>query len=219
MRVLRRLSPLTLLLALGCVELFAPAPRQPIRINTYRSRLLGQLGRQRVLILPFRHLEQEAAQGITEAFALELEKAQIVEVISPEGPAARLLERLAVWNNGGRDIHCLNTLRQQYKVGAVAVGCVTQYRPYDPPVLGLRVQVISTRTGSVLWGAEGCFDAREASVQAEMERFYKDYLEVEGRAYGWKLLLTSPRHYAQFVAHQLVATFAPPRRVVASNPN
>ena len=92
---------------------------------------------------------------------------------------------------------------------ALALGHVTQYRAYDPPVLGLRVQIVSTGSGGVLCGAEGCFDAREAGVQASMQRFHGQHLDTDDRSYGWKLLLASPRHYAQFVMHELLATLEP----------
>lgn len=221
MRAARALLPIAASIALGCFPPTDRRPRitsEPPWVSTYRAPALYATGRQRVLVLPFRHLDQEAADCVTESFALELEKTQALEVVSPDDPEAKRLEQIKVWENGGLEVAALTTLRRQFKVDAVALGHVTQYRPYDPPVLGLRVQVVSTRTGAVLWGAEGCFDARDSGVRAMLERFYEHRLDDADRNYGWKLLLASPRHYAQFVAHQLVATLKATRpAAMASN--
>jgi hypothetical protein len=188
-------------------------------VNAYRSPALERMGRRRVLVLPFRDADRGAARTITEAFALEVEKTQALEVVSPYGPASKILEQLTIWDNGGLDVRALTTLRRRFDLDALALGTITQYRAYDPPVLGLRVQVVSARTGGVLWAAEGCFDAREAGVRHLMERFHAQRLEHGERNYGWQILLSSPRHYAQFVANQLVATLRPePPATVASNP-
>jgi len=201
-------------LACGCVPTCIVP--EPPRVNAFRSHVLARMVRPRVLVLPFRYLDQEAAQAITEAFILELEKTQAVEVVSPYTEAGKALEGIQVWDNGGLDVRALTTLRRSHRVDALAIGQVTQYRPFDPPVLGLRVQVVATRTGAVLWGAEGCFDARESGVRALMQRFHDCRLETGERSFGWEVLLSSPRHYAQFVAHQLVATLEAPRPSVVA---
>jgi len=206
-KALSRLAPLAAALALGCTLPPPPQRHALPRLSAFRSPALARLGRLRVLVLPFRHTESGVTRSITEAFTLELEKTQALEVVSPYGAAAKTLEGLSVWEDGGVDVRALSILRRRLDVDALAIGRVTQYRPYDPPVLGLRVQVISARTGGVLWGAEGCFDAREAGVRDQMQRFHARRLDASPRSYGWQLLLSSPRHYAQFVAHELVATF------------
>lgn len=212
------LVPAALLAVLGC----APAvgvPPEPPAVNTYRSPKLDGMERRKVLVVPFRHADDAVARAVTEAFALELEKTLFFEVVSPYGPAAKDFEGLRVWMDGGLEIRSLTALRRRFKVDAVAVGQVTQYRAYDPPVLGMRAQVVSARSGIVLWGTEGCFDAREAGVRTLVRHFYSRCLATPERSHGWKIVLSSPRYYAQFVAHQLVSTLDPPRSLlVPSDP-
>ncbi|MFP4055835.1 MAG: hypothetical protein ACLF0G_03080 [Candidatus Brocadiia bacterium] len=198
------LLPLAMALLAGCGgPLFAPPPPE---VSIYRSPELGRNGRERVLVLPFRHRDEGVSRAVTEAFALELAKTQAFEVISPEDPQAGPAADTPLWDDGGLDVPALVALRRRLNVQALVLGHVTHYRPYDPPVLGLRVQVVSTRSGSVLWGAEACFDAREEGVRALMRKFHGRRLSDQAETYGWRILLDSPRHYAQFVSRQLVAT-------------
>jgi hypothetical protein len=172
----------------------------------------------RVLVLPFRHADARAARAVTEAFALELAKSQAFEVLSPDDPSCQALGGLKLWDNGGLDLRAMTTLRRRCKVEGLVLGHITHYRAYAPPVLGLRVQVVSARSGAVLWGAEGHFDARQESVRALARHFHDRVLDASGRSYGWSVVLDSPRHYAQFVSQQLVATLRADRTHVAARP-
>ena len=207
-----RLLPLAVLLALGCMPPELPIEVRPAvlpDIRAYRSRALARAGRLRVLVLPFRHDDRTVSHAVTEAFALELAKTQCFEIVPADGPEAQVVERLSVWEDGGLDVHGLTVLRRRLSVGAVVAGTILHYRPYNPPILGLRAQIVSTRTGGVLWGAEGTFDASEAGVQYLMEQYHDLWLEDQPRSLGWRILLHSPRRFNQFVAHQLVATVEP----------
>jgi len=219
-----RLLPLALLLAIGCMPMDDIEPRQrsaqPPEVRFYRAKALDSGRPLRILVLPFRHGDDTTSRSVTAAFALEMEKDQTFEVIAADSQERKVAERLNLWDGDCLDVHALTALRRRCKIDAVALGHVLRYRPYDPPVLSVRVRAISTRTGAVLWGAEAAFDARDAGVQQLMERFYDKQLAFARRGLGWQLLLSSPRHYTQFVAHELVATLRPaptPTPVVASN--
>ncbi|MFW6162213.1 MAG: hypothetical protein ACODAJ_05545 [Planctomycetota bacterium] len=209
-----RLLPLATLLALavGCGPAPTVEPPRPVvlpEVRAYHGDSLRRAGRLRTLVLPFRHNDRSASEAVTQAFALELAKAQHVEVLADDSRAAELGQRLGVWDGQCLDIHALTVLRRRLGVGAVACGSILRYRPYGPPILGLRVQLVSTRTGGVLWGAEGTFDASNAGTQYLMRRFYELWMEDTPRSLGWRVLLHSPRQFNQFVVHQLVESIEP----------
>jgi len=210
--VCRLLLALALLALAGCAQPLEDLqeavtrrnPPPPPRVIVYRSRILPNATRLRVLVLPFRHLDPSASRAVTSAFVLELEKSQMFEVISPYGQAAPVLDEVRTWQEGGLDVRGLIAVRRRLGVDALVLGHVLDYRPFDPQILSLRVQIVSTRTGAVLGGAEACFDARESGVQAAMKCFHEHRLEGPDRPSDWRLLLASPWHYAQFVSHCLV---------------
>jgi len=205
----RVLWPIAAVVALGCEmpPLYSPPPP---KIGTYRSHALVKLKRPRTLVLPLRHSDPQASRQITEALVLELQKSQVVEAISPYGPETEFLKDLALWRDGALDVRALTTLRKRLGADAVVAGALTGYRPYEPPLVGLKVQLLSARTGRVLWGAETCLDARDGGVKTLMRHYYAERIADGTPSYGWKILLASPRHFAQFVAYQVVATLAPP---------
>lgn len=201
-----------LVLVIGCGRIPRGEPPRPVvlpEVRAYHADSLDRAGRLRALVLPFRHADRAASESVTQAFALELAKAQHVEVLPDDGPAAELGQQLGVWDGQCLDIHALTVLRRRLRVDAVVCGSILRYRPYSPPILGLRVQLVSTRTGGVLWGAEGTFDASNAGTQYLMEKFYELWMEDTPRSLGWRVLLHSPRQFNQFVVHQLVESIEP----------
>jgi len=204
------LIPLAALLtAAGCAPKVVCEPPKPVvlpQVRAYHGADLVGGGRLRTLVLPFHHSDRAATASVTEAFALELAKAQHFEVLPPDGPEAAMAEQLGAWDGNALDVHALTVLRQRLRVDALICGRILRHRAYSPPILGVRVQAVSTRTGGVLWGAEGTFDA---GAQYLMTRFHDLWLEDAPRSLGWKVLLHSPRLFNQFVAHQLVASIEP----------
>ena len=171
----RHLLPLVALCALGCMpQALPPKPKPAIlpQVRTFRSGGLARAGRLRALVLPFAHGDRAVSKAVTEAFAVELAKSHHFEVLPPDGPQAELLEHLPVWEGDCLDVHALSVLRRRLNVDAIVVGKILSYRPYSPPVLGLRAQVVSTRTGAVLWGAEATFDAADAGTCYLLEKFH-----------------------------------------------
>ena len=219
---MRALWPALAIVALGCEVPHFYYPPPPPKIGAYRSHALARLRRPRTLVLPLRHPNKEAARLVTEALVIELQKSQIVEAISPYAPEAGFVENLKVWRDGALDVRALTTIRTRLGADAVLVGTITDYRPYEPPLVGLRVQLVSARTGKVLWGAETCLDARDGGVKTLMRHYYARRLSDGGRGYGWQILLTSPSHFAQFVAYEVVSTLStpePPPALALGAPN
>lgn len=212
MTLRRLLAPLAALCVLGCIQPPVPPRPKPTilpQVRTFRSGGLARAGRLRALILPFAHGDRTVSRAVRDAFAIELAKSHRFEVLPLSGPEAELVERLPVWDGGSLDVHSLSVLRRRLNVDAIVVGKILSHRPYSPPVLGLRAQIVSTRTGAVLWGAEATFDGADAGTQYLMEQFHGFWLDDSPRRMGWKVLLNSPRQFNQFVAHQLIATIQP----------
>jgi hypothetical protein len=99
---LRHLLALAVLAIAGCAHTidemdeaaYRREPAPPPRVTVYRSRLLPNATRMRVLVLPFRHLDPSASRAVTSAFVLELQKSQMFEVLSPYGQAAPVLDEV-----------------------------------------------------------------------------------------------------------------------------
>ncbi|MDR4509765.1 MAG: hypothetical protein MRJ65_16285 [Candidatus Brocadiaceae bacterium] len=162
---------------------------------------------RRVLLLPFEYdVDREAViDEVTEAFAVELRKIGQFEIVLPlENKSVASLKH-EIWVKGSFDIHTIIMLQKQYDVDAIIFGEITHYRPYEPMSLGVKVGMVSTDNGAVLWSADGVFDSNENEV-AELVQHYFESTHQKTALYGWKLILLSMRRYSQFVANQITAT-------------
>ncbi|OQZ04909.1 MAG: hypothetical protein B6D34_01370 [Candidatus Brocadia sp. UTAMX1] len=164
----------------------------------------------RVLVLPFEYdVGREAIiDEVTEAFAVELRKLGSFEVIFPTENRVALTFDQKIWNSGTIDLDTVLTLRRRYDADAIIFGNITHYRPYEPILLGVKVGMISTETGLVIWSADGVFDSNENEV-AELVKEYFESTHQKNALYGWKLILLSMRRYSQFVASQITKTLQP----------
>lgn len=190
---------ITALALSGCA---APKPR----VCTYVSELQpGELP-NRIVVVPFSstNAREEASPLVTEAFALEIQRILCKDVIIAPADDARLLAESEMTQRGRVDIESLIESRKKYLADAFLFGTVTQYKPYDPPILGVNLCLMSATTGEVTWAAGGLFDAKDADVRQLGESYYNNS-SLRKDLYGPEMLFMSPRLYAGFVAERVLA--------------
>ena len=113
---------------------------------------------------------------------------------------------------------------------AILVFAVTEYDPYDPPVVGITAQIYGRRRRpaaagldpvaasrraapaarpgadaplALLASYEGVFDASHEWVCAEVRRFAESRT-AEASPYGWRKYLASQQHYLRFCCHAVI---------------
>ncbi len=162
----------------------------------------------RVLIVPFAFETQreKVVKEVTEAFYIEFQKSARFETILPHEIRDDFLRQNDLWTKGLVRVESIIEARKRYKVDAIIFGEITHYRPYDPPILGIKIGMFSTITGNVLWSSDAIFDSSEASVVQLMKSYYKNNFQKSQSLYDWKILLLSMKRYAQFVAYHMIAT-------------
>jgi len=197
---------LFLLLFSGCT--FSPKVTRYSGLSYNKAEELKNTYIQRVLLLPFEYaVDREAViDEITEAFSVELRKIGRFEVVVLEGKA-KLLSENKIWDKGSINLSTVLQLRKKYDADAIIFGTITHYRPYEPMLLGIKLGMISTDTGTILWSADGVYDSNENEV-AELVKYYFESTHQKSALYGWKLILLSMRRYSQFVANQITKTLS-----------
>ncbi len=106
----------------------------------------------------------------------------------PTGNKATIIPEHKIWVRGSVNINTLVALNKKYDVDAIIFVNITHYRLYEPMLLGVKVGMISTDTGSVVWSADGVFDSNENEV-AELVKQYFESTHQKSALYGWKLIL------------------------------
>jgi hypothetical protein len=160
----------------------------------------------RVLLLPFTIESQrdKVVDEVTEAFNIELQKSSKFEIIVPQGFQDILSQQKDIWNRGLIRYETIEEAKRRYKVDAIIFGTITQYQPYEPPVLGIKIGMFSAVSGNIMWSSDAIFDSSEASVIKLVKTYYKEHYKRKQSLYGWKIILLSMKRYAQFAAHYMV---------------
>jgi hypothetical protein len=188
----------------GC-QAVPPGPATRVPIHSYCSEALAEV--RTVGIMPFTGQVKPARvpEEITEAFVTQLEALGRFRVAAAREPSGRLLAPPGLTQGAALTVEGLIQARKQAGLDAVIVGRITQYQPYGSPVLGLDVQMVSCKTGEVDWSASAVFDSSRPEVLGRLKQYCRSRQPGEGASDAWRDVLASPRGYAQFVSHELVA--------------
>ena len=174
-----------------------------------RSDELNKQSIEKVLVVPFAYNKgpEKIPAMVTDYFVVELNRTGMFQVINPSTKPSELLEgSKTLWDRGVIDVDLLLYAKKKYGVDGVLFGKITNYSPYVPLVLGLKVTMISTLSGSILWGIDGEFSSDQKETTRLAKNYYKKYYSRNKSLYGWEVMLISMDRYAQFVANMLVST-------------
>lgn len=164
---------------------------------------------RRVLVLPF-----DAASGVTSgvesvhrAVVEELAKMQRFELVRMDHPNDDDRTVLQSMRHGRISLDAMAKLVEMHHVDGVLLGTITGYRPYKPPQLGLRVQIVSTHSAAPIWAVEVFYDSNDAAVVEDLQQFATSFAAKDVTEHGWEMAMISPRRFASFVAHRVVNTW------------
>lgn len=197
---------LTVLIAVCALALVSGCTAQKRQhCATYISGGLDTDIPRRVIVVPFdgRECSRAARMIATDAMSLELQGALLCDVIPAPVDDERLMAEIGLWKSGRVDPDSLIAAQKTYGADAFVFGTLTQYKPYDPPIMGIKVRMLSARTGDVLWACEAVFDAhapdvRKAAKRAMKRAGPKRWLGTDD------IVFMSPRYFSRFVASEIV---------------
>ncbi|MCB9877669.1 MAG: hypothetical protein H6835_08730 [Planctomycetes bacterium] len=206
---LRSLGTVGLAFALCAGACQFERPLEPKVINCYLAEPSDLANVRRIMVLPFR---QEAdvqvdTAAVRDAFLAELQKLRRFEVVPLPG-AAREDEEINLSMAFGRlSTEAMVRLCQRYSLDGVFVGSVTSWRPYQPPHLGLRTQLLSVHSGSPVWAVDAIYDSSDRSTVRDLQHYVKNTQQDDGNLHGWEINLLSPSKFVGYVAHRCVGTW------------
>jgi hypothetical protein len=164
---------------------------------------------RRVLVLPFAVDETVIADEplIRGEFVSELQKLQRFEVVTLPPGSEEDHEITEALLRGMISTTPLVELAKRFHVDGIVTGTILQSRAYRPPVLGLRVQMISVHSGGIAWAADGLYDAGDYATRLDVMHYCATVASPDDSLHGWEMTTLSQRRFARFVAHRLVETW------------
>ena len=182
---------------------------RPKSINSYLAEPTDLANVRRIMVLPF-HAEAGSTldtNKIRDAFVSELQKLRRFEVV-PLSDGARENDILNASLARGRiSTEAMVRLCNRYALDGLFVGAVTAWRPYSPPHLGLRTQLISVHSGASIWAVDTIFDSADRTTISDLQHYVTRTQRDDGNLHGWEMTLLSPAKFTNFVAHRCVGTW------------
>lgn len=205
-RTTRLLAVLSIAALVGC-QLERPLTTKAI--NSYLAEPKDLANVRRIMVLPF---AQEAGvqadcEKVRDAFVTELQKMRRFEVV-PLPVEAREDDVLNSSIHRGRlSTDAMVRLCDRYALDGLMVGTVTAWRPYSPPHLGLRTQLISVHSGATIWAVDAMYDSSDRTTISDLRHYASHVEEADGSLHGWEMNLLSPAKFTTYVAHRFVGTW------------
>ncbi|MGR3301204.1 MAG: CsgG/HfaB family protein [Candidatus Scalindua sp.] len=177
-------------------------------VNYHKSEEYDNASLQRVLLLPFtiESNRDKVVKDVTEAFSIELQKSAKFDIIEAQEFQDILSQQKDIWTRGLIRAETIVEAKKRYKVDAIIFGTITQYQPYEPPILGIKIGMFSTKSGNIMWSADAIFDSSQASVIKLLKSYHKKQYQRKQSLYEWNLIMLSMKRYAQFAAFHIIAT-------------
>ncbi len=202
----------TILAALGPLLAGCQMERPPEQkhLNCYLAESTDLVNVRRIMVLPF--VQDGGATSDTEevrdAFVAELQKLRRFEVVPlPLSAVENDLLRTSM-RKGRLSTDAVVRLCNRYSLDGLFVGTVTAWRPYTPPHLGLRTQLLSVHSGATIWAVDAMFDSSDRSTVLDLRHYVESQKQDDGSLHGWELNLLAPTRFTSYVANRFVGTWA-----------
>jgi hypothetical protein len=205
--VIRLAACLLAILALGACRLERPPARKAI--NSYLADARDLATVRRIMVLPFTEEAGVRAdrERVRDAFVTELQKLRRFEIVPLPQGAREVAELNETLRHGRLETDAIVSLCERYHLDGVLLGTVTAFRPYKPPHLGLRTQLVSVHSGATVWAVDAIFDCADKTTISDLQH-YHDYVRVaDASLHGWELTTLAPNHFCGYVAHRFVGTW------------
>jgi hypothetical protein len=95
---------------------------------------------------------------------------------------------------------------RRYRADGVLFGILTQFRPYEPLVIGMSVELASVGTGEVVWSSSGLYDAASKDVTQDVHNFNNTQLAGTSSLEGWRIILMSPSRFTEYACSRVAST-------------
>jgi hypothetical protein len=184
-------------------------PNVPKTINSYLAEPSDLANVRRIMVLPF---AQEAGvqadcTKVRDAFVAELQKLRRFEVVPLPSDAREDDELNRSMTHGRLSTEAMVRLCNRYALDGVLVGSVTAWRPYTPPHLGMRTQLVSVHSGAPIWAVDAIYDSSDRTTIGDLRHYVEHTQRDDGNLHGWEMTLIAPNKFTTFVAHRFVGTW------------
>jgi hypothetical protein len=162
----------------------------------------------RVVVPPFQDEtgSPQQAESVRAALMRALGKRQRFEMIPVGEHELREFLPPCTFDSGIIPRDVLLAAARRYRADGVLFGVLNQFRPYEPLVLGLSVELAAVGTGEVVWSSSGLYDASTKCVTQDVHNYSNTQLAGTGSLEGWRIILMSPSRFTDYACSRVADT-------------
>jgi hypothetical protein len=162
----------------------------------------------RVVVPPFQDETGSPAQteAVRQALMRAIGKRQKFEMIPVGEHELREFLPPSTFESGIIPRDVLLAAARRYRADGVLFGVLTQFRPYEPLVLGMSVELASVGTGEVVWSSSGLYDAGTQAVTQDVHNYSNTQLARTSSLEGWRIVLMSPSRFTDYACSRVADT-------------
>jgi len=175
--------------------------------NFYRYPDFYDLDIKKVAVVGFQNSTDipDIEDKVQEVFLLELKKAQRFEIVY-NLEIDKALENERFITKGDFSNEDLIEIAKKFHVDAIILAQITQYRPYQPLVLGIKIKMIQTITGEIIWFLDEVYDSSLFGVANSAKEYYFNRMSPQHHLYKWDIVINSMKYFTQFACFEVVQT-------------
>ena len=196
---------LLLMFAAGCNN---HAVSNPAMSHYYLNpdKNLSEIGRVAIVEFDNNSSYPQISSDVTEAIFRALQKKQVfgLAIVRQNDPAWRSLQL------GPDTTYTLNQLlaiRKTLNCDAVLIGNITEFNPYPPMTIGLRLKLVDLKDGELVWGLEQVWDIADKTTENRIKNYFKTQMNSDFIPLREQVIAVSPLKFFRFVAHEAAETF------------
>ena len=175
---------------------------------------------KRVMLAPIKNesSHRDVGKTLEPIFIREYIKLNKFEIVPTPPDLEEEIATFSVREKGTFYALHLYDIGKRYNVDAIIFTSVTAFSPYEPCIIGINAQMISTYSGIVVWALNEVYDGNLRSVESLAKVYYYEKLRFAHPLNDWKIMMSSIRYFAQMVASDVSQTMNDYYIVPETNP-
>lgn len=104
----------------------------------------------------------------------------------------------------------LAAMSKTLKCDAILIGRVDRFQPYPRMMIGLYMQLLDLRQGSLVWAVDHVWDTTDKRTEERIQKYFGKIIKDRYEPVDWELAIMSPRAFLKYVAYEAAETLVPP---------
>lgn len=189
----------------GCNPIHVSEQAIPVEPITHGSHVAPKTSTvRRVLLVPIQNRTRyrNAGNEFTAELESQLQAAGLFEVVLPD--THHFDRRMPpVLSSRGYHEGIIADFAREYRVDAVMIAELSNYRPYWPQQAGIKLHIVEPEEATVIASVDGHWDANQQAVAAEMKYEYRQ-LETGYDVRDIEIANYSPRVFRSYVVRKII---------------